>query len=66
MNIVLNGEPRSFRVQGTIADLLAELSLDARYLAVEVNRAVIPRARHAAYELQAEDVVEIVTLVGGG
>ncbi|MCP6769637.1 sulfur carrier protein ThiS, partial [Klebsiella pneumoniae] len=35
-------------------------------VAVEVNRDVVPAARHAEHRLGAGDSVEIVTLVGGG
>jgi thiazole synthase len=35
-------------------------------VAVEVNRRVIPRQEHESCRLQEGDVVEIVTLVGGG
>ncbi|MDX1966327.1 MAG: sulfur carrier protein ThiS [Planctomycetaceae bacterium] len=64
--ITLNGEVRAMPTGATVSDLLAELELDPRYLAVEVNRQVIPRGRHAATELCSDDCVEIVTLVGGG
>jgi thiamine biosynthesis protein ThiS len=66
MTVLLNGESRSLPDGTTIRDLLAELKLDARYLAVEVNRRVIPRGQHAATPLAAGDEIEIVTLVGGG
>lgn len=64
--VSLNGEPRSLPAETTVRDLLAELKLDPRYLAVEVNRRVIPRGRHADTALQPGDQIEIVTLVGGG
>ncbi len=35
-------------------------------MAVEVNRDVVPRPRHAEQLLNAGDAVEVVTLVGGG
>lgn len=66
MNVLLNDEPRELGNGATIADLLAVLKLDARYLAVELNRRVIPRAEHGRVVLSDGDQVEIVTLVGGG
>lgn len=66
MNIVVNGEARTVNDGVTVRDLLTELGLDSRYLAVEINLRVIPRATHAATHLQPGDQVEIVTLVGGG
>jgi thiamine biosynthesis protein ThiS len=66
VEVLLNGERKSLPAGVTIRDLLAELKLDARYLAVEVNRRVVPRGQHAATGLQSGDEIEIVTLVGGG
>ncbi len=66
LSILLNGEPRPIAAGQTITQLLTELKLDARYLAVELNRQVVPRGRHAETSLSSGDAVEIVTLVGGG
>jgi thiazole synthase len=65
--ITINGEPQSFPdAPLTVADLIARLGKDAKKLAVEVNRDLVPRADHAARALADGDRVEIVTLVGGG
>ena len=66
MRIELNGEPREVPPGTTVAALLAELELQPRYLAVERNQELVPRAQHAACTLQTGDRLEIVTLVGGG
>ena len=66
MTISLNGVSRTLPDAATVADLLAELKLDSRTLAVERNLALVPRRRHAEERLEEGDRVEIVTLVGGG
>jgi len=66
MELTVNGELREVAEGVTVAGLLAELRLAKQYVAVEVNREVIARARHAECRLKAGDRVEIVTLVGGG
>lgn len=66
VNVVVNGETRTVPEGATVSDLLAVLKLDPRYLAVELNREVVPRAEHGRRALQDGDQVEIVTLVGGG
>ncbi len=66
VQIYINGEPRDVVPDLTVARLLADLKLEPRYLAVERNLVLIPRRQHADCVLQAEDRVEIVTLVGGG
>jgi thiazole synthase len=65
-NITVNAEPKSFPDPTTVADLLRHLGKDAKKLAVEVNRNVVPRGEHTACRLRDGDAVEIVTLVGGG
>lgn len=67
MNITLNGKEHAIPNETTtIAQLLEQLGLAEAPAAVEVNRQVIAKARHAEHTLKAGDVVEIVTLVGGG
>ncbi len=64
--ITLNGQQREFPVGTTIAGLLRELSVRSEFVAVERNREIVPRARHEVVPLQDGDIVEVVTLVGGG
>lgn len=66
MQIQLNGEMRQVPDQWTISDLLQDLKIENRYCAVECNRRVVPREQHDQTALTAGDVVEVVTLVGGG
>jgi len=66
VHITVNGDDRAIVSGSTVAALLQELQLDPRFLAVERNRQLVPRAQHAATVLEANDEIEIVTLVGGG
>ncbi len=66
MNIYVNGQPREIPAEFTVADLLAQMELQPRLVAVEVNLDVVPRAQHGQHILQDGDRLEIVTLVGGG
>jgi sulfur carrier protein len=66
MKLTVNGQERELAEGATIADLLAELKLDPRMLAVERNLDLVPRGQHADTQLAAGDRVEVVTLVGGG
>jgi thiamine biosynthesis protein ThiS len=66
MRLVVNGVPRDVRDGATLEDLVRELGLERRPIAVERNRRVVPRDRYAATRLQDGDRLEIVGLVGGG
>jgi thiamine biosynthesis protein ThiS len=66
VNVIVNGQPRQLREGTTVAELLAELELPRRGIAVEINAAIVPRIRHAEQTLRDGDRLEVVTLVGGG
>ncbi|GAB4139510.1 hypothetical protein JCM17478_07250 [Thermopirellula anaerolimosa] len=66
VNILLNGEEREIPAGITVGELLRQLGLAGKPVAVERNLEVIPLAKHAETSLQAGDRLEIVTLVGGG
>ena len=52
----------------TIADLLRDeqVDLDARFLAVAINGAVVPRSRWEGVEIRPGDDIEIVRPAPGG
>lgn len=66
MHIHLNGEPRDLPESSTIAQLLASAGYADKRVAVEVNRDIVPRSRHASHRLCDGDRVEIVQAIGGG
>lgn len=66
MRIMVNGESRDLADGACVSSLLESLALPGTRVAVEVNAALVRRAQHATYQLVDGDLVEIVTLVGGG
>jgi thiamine biosynthesis protein ThiS len=66
IQVSVNGEGVSVPTGSTLADLLRQLALDTRRVAVEHNRRVVPRAEHGSVRLNHGDRLEIVTFVGGG
>ena len=66
VRIKVNDEPRELPADATVADLVTGLALGPRRIAIEVNRAVVPRAEYAAHRLAEGDAVEIIHFVGGG
>ncbi|MDK2760660.1 MAG: sulfur carrier protein ThiS [Sphingopyxis sp.] len=65
ISVILNGEARQVR-EGSVADLVASLGLDVQKVAVERNRAIVPRSTLADVALAQGDALEIVHFVGGG
>jgi len=66
MRILLNGEPRELHGPLSVKALLDDLAIDARVVAVELNRVVVKRHAFAETLVQPNAEVEIVAFVGGG
>ena len=62
----LNGEPRDLAEPLTLSALLAQLEVDPRRVAVELNRVVVRRPQYDTTTIHGDDEVEIVNFVGGG
>jgi thiamine biosynthesis protein ThiS len=66
ISLTLNGEPRRARAGMSVADLVEELGLPIKKVAVERNLEIVPRSTLADVLLADGDVLEIVHFVGGG
>ncbi len=64
--LIVNGRERPLPHPASVRGALADLGLDDKPVAVEVNGRLVRRARHAETEVRAGDRLEIVTFVGGG
>jgi sulfur carrier protein len=67
LSLIVNGSPHVCRSSAaTIADLMRELDLVDKRIAVERNGEIVPRSRHALTPLATGDRIEVVSAVGGG
>lgn len=66
ITIVFNGQDRQISAGLTVEQLLQEAAINSRFVAVELNGEILPRDQRNQHEVQARDVIEVVTLVGGG
>lgn len=66
MNLRINGENKSFESVATLSDLVAELKLGEKRLAIEVNEQIIPKSLYDETKLTPDDTIEIVQAIGGG
>lgn len=64
--ITLNGQVRPAAHLCFVQDLIAELALDARKVAIERNLAIVPRSEYATTPIRDGDAIEIVGFIGGG
>ncbi len=66
MQITVNGENKEYSTGISLSELLKSIDIDERYVAVELNRKIVPRTQFIEKLLMENDILEIVTFVGGG
>ena len=66
MRLTINGEDKSFAKALTVEELLGRIGLDHRRVAVERNRAIVPKSEYAETPLDDGDRLEIIHFIGGG
>ena len=66
ITVLLNGAQREFPAPLTFNQLLDELDLAGRRLAVERNGEIVPRSRFGESKVADGDRIEVVIAVGGG
>ena len=65
MNLTINGEQQTFPAE-TLSALVEQLGMKPDRVAIELNRAIIPRDQWSQTSLHDGDRLEIVHFVGGG
>ncbi len=66
IELQVNGETRTCNPHTSLPQLLVQLDLNPRLLAVEYNGEILHRQFWEQTEIKSNDRLEIVTIVGGG
>lgn len=66
ITLQVNGEAKTCTATTLLPDFLGQLGLNPRLVAVEYNGEILHRQFWEQTQLQANDRLEIVTIVGGG
>ena len=66
ITLQVNGESRTCFPQTPLPQLLEQLGLNPRLVAVEYNGEILHRQFWSETQMQEGDKIEIVTIVGGG
>jgi sulfur carrier protein len=66
VTLQVNGKPQTCPPQTCLPDLLTQLGLNPRLVAVEYNGEILHRQFWTETQMQEGDRLEIVTIVGGG
>jgi thiazole synthase len=66
MMIYINGDGRDVAENSTVANVIAELDLTNKKIAIELNEEILPFQHFATQILNSDDKLEIVHAIGGG
>lgn len=66
MQVFVNGDPFEIQDDASVGDLVTKLTDDPRGIAIELNREIVPKSKHADTRLSEGDRLEVVQFVGGG
>ncbi len=66
MRLTVNGEERDFETPLSVAQLLSEIGVDAKRVAVERNLEIVAKSLYESTALDDGDRIEIVHFIGGG
>ncbi len=66
MELTVNGETRQLTQPLSVAQLVAELGMAERRIALELNGEILPRSEFGQTLLAGGDTLEIVQAIGGG
>lgn len=63
--MIINGEKLEFK-ELSLKEYLAQKGFKSKFIAVELNGEIVPKANFESLILKQNDKVEIVNFVGGG
>ncbi len=66
MQIFINGQTEQIHPGITIEQLLEQIGMKEKRVAVEVNQEIVVRSLYIKHKLNENDKVEIVNAIGGG
>lgn len=67
MQLTINGNAKQFDSNTmSVADLVNELNIVGKRIAVECNGEIVPKSQYAVVVLKDGDQLEVVGAVGGG
>lgn len=66
IQVTINGVARQFPAALTFTQLVGELDLAGKRIAIERNGEIVPKSRYPDTQLTDGDKLEVVVAVGGG
>lgn len=66
IKIRVNGREMEVEERLNLSELLKDLGISPKGIAVEINREIIPKSQYGSTFIKEGDRIEVVEMVGGG
>ncbi len=66
LDVIVNGESRALAESVSVKQLIQDMDLQGKRIAIEINGEIVPASQHSSVQLSSGDNIEIVGAIGGG
>ena len=66
ITIYINGKKKLVNFDCCLLDILEEFNVKSNFIAIEVNKEVIPKSKYSTKKILRDDNIEILQMIGGG
>ena len=66
IQIYINGKKKLVNINLKLINILKDLSLKDKFIAIEINKVVIPKSQYKTKDINQNDKIEILEMIGGG
>lgn len=66
LDVIVNGESKALAEPVSVMQLIQDMDLQGKRIAIEINGEIVPASQHSSVQLSSGDSVEIVGAIGGG
>ena len=64
--IYINGKKKLVNFDCSLLDILEEFNIESSFIAIEVNKEVVPKSKYSTKKILKGDNIEILQMIGGG
>jgi|TARA_B100001059_G_C17539481_1_gene429659 sulfur carrier protein len=66
ITIYINGKKKLVNFDCSLLDILEEFNIKSSFIAIEVNKEVVPKSKYSTKKILKGDNIEILQMIGGG
>ena len=66
ITIYINGKKKLVNFDCSLLDILEEFNIKSSFIAIEINKEVVPKSKYSTKKILKGDNIEILQMIGGG